>query len=88
MARYKHLWLDINTVTLTTCINLFTVYRKELADTKRELDTISEEIDSLLQRQSSLQQRKTELESILRQSSSKSSDDDKKWSNQGNVSPM
>ncbi|XP_063399931.1 ATP-dependent DNA helicase Q1-like [Mytilus trossulus] len=58
------------------------VYRKELAETKKELETISIEIDSLLQRQASLQQRKTELDSILRQSSAKSDDNDKKWDKQ------
>ena len=65
--------------------DLILVYRKELADTKQELDTISIEIDSLLQRQASLQQRKTELDSILRQSSAKSDDNDKKWDKQGKL---
>ena len=43
------------------------------------------ELDQILQKQQKLHERKKELESILRQSSSKSSVDDKKWESTGKI---
>lgn len=54
-------------------------YKKELAEVKKELAEVEDEIESLLQRQSKLLDRKDELESILRQSTSKSAEKNDQW---------
>ncbi|CAI9725297.1 ATP-dependent DNA helicase Q1-like [Octopus vulgaris] len=55
-------------------------YRKELADVKQQLVETEQLLQDVLKRQSALLQKKEELETILRESSSKPKKDDKDWS--------